>query len=463
MKTPDDQRQAVVEHARRSYRDCYSRMRFPSPEISMAAERRRSETLSEIARCSEVLCAGTKFVVGTLSTGCTLCATGTWSCLFVNGRCNAECFFCPKDRDPGAKPNADGIVFRSVHDYMEYLRRGGFSGVGISGGEPLLSRATTLDFIGGIKREFGPATHVWLYTNGMTASKETLEKLRETGLDEIRFNIAAAGYSIESVECAARLFENVVVEIPAIPEDGEKIKQALPALTDLGVRCLNLHQLWCSPQNANELIERDYTFLHGPRIAVLESELLALDLLESGLKQNDLVPIHYCSSVFKQRFQTAAALSRDARLVARAFEEVSQAGLVRQLSLSGSETDLNRQVRLFEDVSAKRSDYHFDSASGRLFFRTKLWNRVEFPRFITRLQYEVVHPPMDDEQISSSVTIPIAEELELRLTRSLVHVQPSMSEFELALFEKRVVKGEHGPAVPYGSFEWIDSGLPDYF
>jgi len=47
--------------------------------------------------------------------------------------------------------------------------------------------------------------------------------------------------------------------------------------------------------------------------------------------------------------------------------------------------------------------------------------------------------------------------------RSLVHIQPAMSAADQQLFEARVVRGEQGAATPYEIFEWIDSGLPDYF
>jgi len=305
--------------------------------------------------------------------------------------------------------------------------------------------------------------HVWLYTNGLLASDENLAALKAAGLDEIRFNIAADRYSLKMVRRATRCFKNVVVEIPAVPEDAEQVRQAVPHLSDMGVRCLNLHQLWCSPQNATELIQRGYTFLHGPRVAILESELMALELLEFAADHSGFLPVHYCSSVFKQRFQTAAGLRRDASLVAGKHEDVTQAGLLRQLSLSGTESDLMWQENCFERVASKSADYHLDKMSGRLFFKAALWGSVDFSRFGPRLQYEVVHAPQSDDHNSQATTVPVAEDGELDLVRSLVHVQPSMSETERTLFEATVIKGERRSGVPFESFEWIESGLPDYF
>ncbi|MFC1639501.1 radical SAM protein, partial [Gemmatimonadota bacterium] len=387
----DSERQQLIEHTRRSYQDCYQSLKFPTPDISALAQRRRAEILDRLSAQSESCCGGTKLFSGTLSAGCTLCTESAWSCLFINGACDADCFFCPKTKDSPGPPTADGLVFSDVAEFVAYLRAVGSRGVGISGGEPLLKLNTTLEFITSIKREFGDSIHLWLYTNGRRATEESLNGLRNAGLDEIRFNIAGNRYELDAVRRATDIFGVVVVEIPTIPEDTERIKQLLPALSDLGVRCLNLHQLWCSPHSAKDLVERGYTFLHGSRVTVLESELAALEVLEHTTHSGITVPVHYCSATYKQRFQTAADLRRDARFVTRGHEDITEAGLIRQLSLSGSAADLTEQVRRIELAGGAPSDFRIDDAEQRLYFRTWLWNSVDFAKFAPRLQYDIAH------------------------------------------------------------------------
>jgi hypothetical protein len=81
--------------------------------------------------------------------------------------------------------------------------------------------------------------------------------LSELGLDEIRFNLAATGYThpevLEHVKKAVRNLPVVTVEIPAIPEDAAALLAALPVWADLGVRYLNLHELMFEPGTPSAL------------------------------------------------------------------------------------------------------------------------------------------------------------------------------------------------------------------
>lgn len=54
----------------------------------------------------------------------------------------------------------------------------------------------SIAFVRAIKDRFGPNMHVWLYTNGTLATTDILMKLRDAGLDEIRFDIGAINYNL---------------------------------------------------------------------------------------------------------------------------------------------------------------------------------------------------------------------------------------------------------------------------
>lgn len=293
-----------------------------------------------------------------LSPGCETCGRGTWSCLFVNSLCTANCFFCPQDRvkkdeDP---PSAEGLVFDDPDAYLSYLELCGFTGVGFSGGEPLLVLHKLLSFIRSIKRRFGDAMYVWMYTNGDLIDVDTLADLRRAGLDEIRFNISARQYDLDAVELACGLMNSVAVEIPAIPEDCGRVKDCLRDLQALGVRHLNLHQLSASEYNYKSLIRRNYTmvpsFCHPP--VVFESEMAALDLARHASDERLNISVNYCSEIYKARYQQLAHRKRAATLARHGCERITDAGFISCASVEGSVR--NGTLRYYEaDIVPRES------------------------------------------------------------------------------------------------------------
>ncbi len=79
----------------------------------------------------------------------------------------------------------------------------GFKGISISGGEPLLTFERSLHYIEAARRELGEALHIWLYTNGTLVILDQLGKLRNAGLNEIRFDICTVNYNLTRVRMAA--------------------------------------------------------------------------------------------------------------------------------------------------------------------------------------------------------------------------------------------------------------------
>ncbi|MDZ7777523.1 MAG: hypothetical protein U5L09_18885 [Bacteroidales bacterium] len=55
------------------------------------------------------------------------------------------------------------------------------------------------------------------------------------------------------------------MEIPAIPEDYEMMKDLMKEMKEAGVTFLNLHQIRVTDFNYPKLKARGYTILHGPK------------------------------------------------------------------------------------------------------------------------------------------------------------------------------------------------------
>jgi pyruvate formate-lyase activating enzyme-like uncharacterized protein len=331
----DTIQQQLIESNRREYGLQYDLLTFAGPERLAAATAERKELLRWLEQRAGFGYAGTKVDCNGLSPGCRSCGDGGWSCLFVNGRCNGHCFYCPTAQDDDGPPVTNGLAFTSPEDYAAYVAALGFSGVSISGGEPLMMPELTLAYLNAVRKRCGSDVHLWLYTNGTLLTVDLCSRLRDAGLDEIRFDLGAVRYNLKKLRLAVGCIPTVTVEIPAVPEDEELLKRKMVEMAEAGVNHLNLHQMRLTPYNFGPLTERGYTFLHGEKVTVLESELCALRMVRFGMAQGVPLPVNYCSFPYKRRFQHAAARRRAALTVCVSGEVVTEPGYLRTLSATG--------------------------------------------------------------------------------------------------------------------------------
>ncbi|MFA7061820.1 MAG: radical SAM protein [Pedobacter sp.] len=341
----------LIESNRREYGLQYDLLNFANPEQLAAAGAERKELLHWLEQFASFGYAGSKVDCSGLSPGCRSCGDGAWSCLFVNGRCNGHCFYCPTAQDDDGPPVTNGLAFTSPKDYAAYVAALGFSGVSISGGEPLLTPDLTLAYLSAVRKRCGNDVHLWLYTNGAMLTADLCNRLRDVGLDEIRFDLGAVRYHLKKLHLAVGSIPTVTVEIPAVPEDEDLLKRKMVEMAETGVNHLNLHQMRLTPYNFGPLTERGYTFLHGEKVTVLDSELCALRMVRFGLEQGIPLAVNYCSFPYKRRFQHAAARRRAALTVCRPGEVVTEPGYLRILSASG--------VRYCEAVLLQNPSYRY--------------------------------------------------------------------------------------------------------
>jgi pyruvate formate-lyase activating enzyme-like uncharacterized protein len=339
----ESNQQRLIEANRLEYGYKYDLLNFAGSERLATAEAERRELLQWLEQHATFGYSGTKVDCNSLSPGCRHCGAGGWSCLFVNGRCNGQCFYCPTAQDDCGPPVTNGLVFTDPDEYADYVATLGFSGVSISGGEPLLTPDLALSFLRAVRKRCGDKVHLWLYTNGTMLIADLCSKLKDAGLDEIRFDLGAVRYNLKKLRLAVDCIPTVTVEIPAVPEDEELLKQKMVEMAEAGVKHLNLHQMRLTPHNFGPLTARGYIFLHGEKVTLLESELCALRLVRFGLEQGIPLPVNYCSFTFKRRFQLAASRRRAALSICGSGETVTEPGFLRTLSTTGvsySETAL---------------------------------------------------------------------------------------------------------------------------
>lgn len=324
--------QRFVDMNRRELGPIADELNWLTPQQAVEAEARRNQLLDGLGSGVVWDCADTKPHWGPLSPGCRHCIEGDWSCLFINELCNCRCFYCPTAQDRESVPMTQTVAFDRADDFADYVARFGFRGVSLSGGEPLMTLDRTTRYLQKAAQRLKGSGHRWLYTNGTLVTQTALEQLKAAGLDEIRFDISANAYRLDKVAQAAGIMEWVTVEIPAVPEDVERLKALLPELSRVGVSSLNLHQLRVTPHNVMRVKKRPYTFLPAEHPLVLESELAALDVLGHASRQGLPLSVNYCAFGYKHRFQAAAARRRSAAWIVKPCETLTQTGHIRTVT-----------------------------------------------------------------------------------------------------------------------------------
>ena len=194
-----------------------------------------------------------------LSPGCRICRQGAGLVLFVTGRCERSCFYCPisEERRGQDVVFADEQPVQEIADILAEARAIRALGTGITGGEPLLRLDYVLECITALKREFGPEHHIHLYS-GILPGIGVLEKLKQAGLDEIRFHPPVSEWSDpvglkEALQEAKASGLEAGVEIP-VSRSAPKIVEAVRDADAF----LNLNELEFSETNFAGLIERAF-------------------------------------------------------------------------------------------------------------------------------------------------------------------------------------------------------------
>ncbi len=156
---------------REEYAEDYHRLQFLDAPAAEKATERRQALLQRLSAQATTAWKGSKIFTGPLSPGCRLCGEGKWSCLFVNGRCNCRCFYCPTSQEEIGLPTTNTVSFRTPAAYTDYLERFAFAGASLSGGEPLLTPGRTLGFLTAMRRKFSHrlspvALYQWYFADG---------------------------------------------------------------------------------------------------------------------------------------------------------------------------------------------------------------------------------------------------------------------------------------------------------
>ncbi len=274
--------------------------------------------------------------------------------LYITGICSLRCFYCPLSEE---KKGRD-VIFaneRQVEgpDWMDQVveeaHRMDALGTGITGGDPMVVPERTEAIIRRLKGEFGRKHHIHLYT-ATIFEKDILVRLKDAGLDEIRFHPpielwTRAVYErpgpakdeidryISLIDEARRLGLDVGFEVPAVPdvEGGESYSQGLYDLltwaAGADMKFVNVNELEASHTNMEEFARKGYELV-GDSMAVEGSRELAWSAIDAARRNHPgtSTVFHFCSSPYKDSVQLRNRLKRTARVCAKPYEVITEDG-----------------------------------------------------------------------------------------------------------------------------------------
>lgn len=247
-----------------------------------------------------------------ISPSCEACRIGvTSSTFFISLKCHRDCFYC-------FNPNQEDYDYYLAHtrDTIAELdelhrKKPTTKHLALTGGEPLLFKAEAYRFFEHARTKF-PAARTRLYTCGDHIDIDTLEQLKASGLDEIRFSIRmhdlAKGQTrtFDNIALARNYIPTVMVEMPVLPDTLDEMKDVLLRLDALGIFGVNLLE-FCFPLNNVRLYQEKgyrikarpfrvlYNYWYAGGLPVAGSEDVCLDLIEYALDNNLKLGVHYCS------------------------------------------------------------------------------------------------------------------------------------------------------------------------
>jgi len=247
-----------------------------------------------------------------LTPGCKACLSGRWTQLRTTSRCNLNCSFCyyfVGNNIPHVEIIPPDIYLinnrffteSDIKLLFEVQAEKYLSGVAWLHFEPLLELEKILPLMKFIHRK---GYHQWLYTNGVYATQESLKKLADAGLNEIRFNLAATNCSnqaIKNMRVARRYFKYLCIESPMFTEFYNSFLKKKNSILDTGVDHIHFAELQLFPKTKDNFKQEGiiYRYRKG-YVSTIRSRQLTYNIFAIAAKEKwKNILLHDCSNETK--------------------------------------------------------------------------------------------------------------------------------------------------------------------
>ena len=277
--------------------------------------------------------AGASIVWGWQSKACVECTGNNGSETFsTTFRCHRNCYFCFNYNVADYKKFVrEGCPWREgLEDAEQRYGHDGLAVLGLTGGEPLLMLDDSIALLDDAQRRF-PSAHTRMYTSGDLLTEEGAIRLRDAGLDEIRFSVKQDDpperqeLVLAAMELAKRHIPSIMVEMPIIPNTKERMHELFERWAEIGIDGINLLE-FCFPFHSwNEYEKRGFEIRNPPfdvmydygysgGLPVAGSEELCLELMLWGIEHDVPFGMHYCSLDNKHRSEMRLRNERGANM-----------------------------------------------------------------------------------------------------------------------------------------------------
>ncbi|MBP5394632.1 MAG: radical SAM protein [Candidatus Methanomethylophilaceae archaeon] len=329
---------------------------------------------------------------GPLAKGCEHCLVGGKMVLFVTGRCDTGCYYCPVSFEKKGKDciYANELKTNSKAAILEEAESMDATGTGITGGDPLMNVDRTVNAIRMLKERFGPEHHIHLYTSTIDPLK--VRMVAEAGLDEIRFHPRTDMWDHMQDTLLKEIVDtvdiDVGIEVPALPDHRDGLDALADYAQSIGIDFVNLNELEFSESNWDMMEKYGYDLVDELSSAVKGSAETA----EYVMKRHPDLRMHCCSSTFKDGVQLRNRLKRKAEKSAKEYEVITDDGTVIKGVLYG---DLEEAMRLLsEEYDVPGVLMHLDEERNRL--EVAPWVLEEIASELPYRCYEVEEYPTAD-------------------------------------------------------------------
>ena len=236
--------------------------------------------------------------------GCCSCLLGTGlSAIRKTNKCNAACKFC---YDYGElehiPPIGEGMweiggtkYYEEDVDLLLSVQQKP-TGIAYVYLEPFMEIEKYYSIIAKF-HEAGVYQH--LYTNGISATEESLRALGEAGLNELRFNLGASGCSdsvIGHMEIAKRYIPAVGIETPMTPEFYETFSRKQDMILGTGIDFINCAELHLNENNLGNYWGENLYICRQGYISPIWSRELTLRLMKRADEEQWPLVVHDCSN-----------------------------------------------------------------------------------------------------------------------------------------------------------------------
>ena len=287
---------------------------------------------------------------GPLAKGCEHCLVGGKMVLFVTGRCDTGCYYCPVSFEKKGKDciYANELKTNSKAAILEEAESMDATGTRITGGDPLMNVDRTVNAIRMLKEHFGPEHHIHLYTSTIDPAK--VRQVAEAGLDEIRFHPRTDMWGhlqdTRLKEIVDTVDIDIGIEVPTLPDHRDGLDALADYAQSIGIDFVNLNELEFSESNWDMMEKYGYDLVDELSSAVKDS----LETADYVMKRHPDLRMHFCSSTFKDGVQLRNRLKRKAEKSAKEYEVITDDGTVIKGVLYGDLAEARRILSEEYDV-----------------------------------------------------------------------------------------------------------------